>query len=134
MAVQPPLFGTIAMEIGAAHSLNDLSLSEKIQSKSAFEILVLAMPYLPGRPLGQHTTITFGCLSGFEHAAQSKGEDLKLPSRRYPLVDMLGALAIVIPQASLDALAQYLGAQRRLRVSGAMTDHILNGLSSTQAS
>jgi hypothetical protein len=50
MAVHPSLFGTIAMEIGAARSLNDLSLSVKTQTKSLFEILVLAIPKPPGGP------------------------------------------------------------------------------------
>jgi hypothetical protein len=48
MAVQPTLFGTIAMEIGAEHSLNDLSFSVKTQTKSVLEILVLAIPKPPG--------------------------------------------------------------------------------------
>jgi hypothetical protein len=34
------------------------------------------MPYLSGRPHGQHTAITCGCLHGIRHAAQSEGEDL----------------------------------------------------------
>src|ERR1700681_4131777 len=47
MAVQPPLFGTIAMETVGAQSRNDFSFSVKTQTRSAFEILVFAMPKSP---------------------------------------------------------------------------------------
>lgn len=44
MALQPSSLGTIAMETVGAQSSNDLSFSVKTQTKSALEILVLAMP------------------------------------------------------------------------------------------
>jgi hypothetical protein len=47
MALQPSSHGTIAIETVGAQSSNDLSFSVKIQPKSVFEILVLAMPHLP---------------------------------------------------------------------------------------
>src|ERR1700731_1718754 len=47
IAVQPPLFGTIAMVTVGAQSRNDFSFSVKIQTRSAFEILVFAMPKAP---------------------------------------------------------------------------------------
>jgi hypothetical protein len=50
MALQPSLPGTIAMEIDAAHSLNDLNFSVKTQTKSVLEILVLAIPHLRAAP------------------------------------------------------------------------------------
>ena len=41
-AVQPPLLGTIAIEIDVGQSLNAESFSWKIQLNSLFEILILA--------------------------------------------------------------------------------------------
>ena len=40
--VQPPLLGTIAIEIVGEQSLNDDSFSRKIQISSVLEILLLA--------------------------------------------------------------------------------------------
>src|ERR1700682_5663728 len=97
MAVQPSLFGTMAMEIGAAHSLKDLSFSIKTQTKSVLEILVLAIPTSLGGPRRQLTAITCGCLSGLGHAGSVGGRSPKLPSGRYPLVDLLDTLTSVIP-------------------------------------
>ena len=42
--LQPSLLGTIAMEIAGEQSPNGFSFSVKTQTKSAFEILVLAIP------------------------------------------------------------------------------------------
>jgi hypothetical protein len=47
--LQPSLLGTIAMEIAGEQSPNDFSFSVKTQTKSAFEILVLAIPRRVGR-------------------------------------------------------------------------------------
>src|SRR6266436_3586726 len=47
IAVQPPLFGTIAMVTVGAQSRNNFSFSVKTQTRSAFEILVFAIPNPP---------------------------------------------------------------------------------------
>src|SRR4030088_3530827 len=74
MALQPSSHGTIAIETVGAQSSNDLSFSVKIQPKSVFEILVLAMPPPPQCATQGHNC---GRLSGFGSAQLSpNGEAL----------------------------------------------------------
>src|SRR3984893_3086233 len=76
IAVQPPLFGTIAIVTVGAQSRNDFSFSVKTQTRSAFEILVFAMPKSPKWAAYRHNlrlSVRFRT-----RATQSDGEALSL--------------------------------------------------------
>ena len=102
MAVQLSLFGTIAMEIGAAHSLNDLSFSVKTQTKSVLKILVLAIPKPPGGP--QWATYRYSLRLSVRFRTRSSVRG------RGPAFPPGGVYAIVAPPATLKAITEKINA------------------------